>query len=135
MFAPTLTGIRDDNSISRLWWNMQIARIADPVDPKGALRLMVKRADIRMQFVERPSTAARPPLAKAVVRALRNDPRLTSTEAIFRQFMIALNREGSGVLFEVLSDDEADRVIALCVQRALGESAGRASSGSRMQMP
>lgn len=69
MFAPGLTAIRDDNALSRLWWNMHIASIADPDDPEGALRLILKTADIRSNFVERTNTAARKPLARAVVRA------------------------------------------------------------------
>ena len=36
LFASGLTGIRDDNALSRLWWNMHIATIADPDDPEGA---------------------------------------------------------------------------------------------------
>lgn len=41
-FAEGRTGIRDDNAISRLWWNMHVATIADPNDPEGALRLILK---------------------------------------------------------------------------------------------
>jgi hypothetical protein len=118
LFAPGLTNIRDDNALSRLWWNMHIATIADPDDPEGALKLILKTADIRSNFVERAGTAARGPLARAVVRAMRNDPWITSTERAFREFMIALNRDGGGVLFEALSDAEADSVLAGCAARA-----------------
>jgi hypothetical protein len=125
MFAQGLLGIRDDNAVSRLWWNMHIASLADPDDPEGALRLILKTADIRMQFVERPGSAARRPLARAIVRAMRHDPWITSNEDSFRQFMIALNRDGGGFLFEALEDDAADTLIASCASRArdyLGET-------------
>ena len=118
MFAQGLTAIRDDNALSRLWWNMHIASIADPDDPEGALRLILKTADIRSNFVERTNTAARKPLARAVVRAMRKDTWVTSSERSFREFMIALNRDGGGILFEALSDDEADALMDVCATRA-----------------
>lgn len=118
MFASGRTGIRDDNALSRLWWNMHIASIADPDDPEDALRLILKTADIRSNFVERIGTAARRPLAQAVIRAMRMYPWITATERIFRDFMIALNRDGGGVLFEALSSTEADSLLANCAEKA-----------------
>lgn len=115
MFARGRTGIRDDNALSRLWWNMEIASIADPDDPAGALELIMKRADVRMQFVERPGSAARRSLARAVVRGMRREPWLLSSEESFRAFMIVLNRNGGGVLFEALSEDRADVFMDECI--------------------
>jgi hypothetical protein len=111
IFAAGLTGVRDDNAVSRLWWNMHIATIADPSDPASALRLILKRADIRLNFVERTGSASRKPIAQAVIRAMRRDPWITSTESTFRQFMIELNRNGGGVLFEVMTEAQADAVL------------------------
>jgi Family of unknown function (DUF6339) len=122
MFAPGLTGIRDDNALSRLWWNVHIATIADPNDPTGALKLILKTADIRSNFVERTGTAARKPLAQAVLRAMRTEPWITSAERSFREFMIELNRDGGGVLFEALTDIEADGVLASYTTRARARS-------------
>lgn len=118
MFARGRTGIRDDNAVSRLWWNMHIASIADPDNPVGALELIVKRADVRMQFVERPGSAARRSLARAVVRGMRREPWLLSSDAAFRAFMKVLNRNGGGVLFEALSDDKADAFMDTCIAGA-----------------
>jgi hypothetical protein len=118
MFAQGLTGIRDDNALSRLWWNMHIAAIADPADPVGALRLIVKTADIRKQFVERSGSASRRPLARAVVRLMRRNEWITSSESAFRQFMKALNRDGGGVLFEALGPSDADMLMDRCAVRA-----------------
>ena len=122
LFGSGLTGIRDDNALSRLWWNMYIAAIADPDDPEGALGLILKTADIRSNFVERTNTAARPPLARAVIRAMRRDPWITSTERAFREFMIVLNREGGGVLFETMSDVAMDSITDACAERARARS-------------
>ena len=118
MFAPNRTAIRDDNAVSRLWWNYRIAAIADPDDPEGALRLILKTSDIRMQLVERPWTAARVPLAKAVIRAMKRDPWITSSSIAFREFMKTLNRDGGGILFEVLKDNEVDQFMDQCSARA-----------------
>lgn len=118
MFASGVQGIRDDNALSRLWWNMHIATIADPADPQGALRLMLRRADTRMSFVERTNTGSRGTIARAVIRAMRAHEWLQSSEGAFRHFMIVLNREGGGVLFESLTDAEADACMERCVQMA-----------------
>lgn len=119
LFARTLNQTRDDNAIARLWWNAHIATIADPEDPRGALRLILKTADIRSNFVERTGTITRRPLSKAVVRAMRSEPWITSSERAFREFMIALNRNGSGILFEILSPEEVDGFMQTCAARAL----------------
>lgn len=121
VFAPGRTGIRDDNALSRLWWNMHIAAIADPGDPERALRLIAGRADTRMQFVERANTASRPPLARAVLRAMQRDTWITSSESAFRKFMEVLNRECGGVLFEVLPEAMVDTVMDRIAKRARGE--------------
>lgn len=117
-FALGRTGIRDDNAISRLWWNMHIANIADPSDPEGALRLILRTADIRKQIVERPNTAARKPLIRALVRAMRVNSWITSTENSFRRFMVELNVDGGGLLFEVHSETDVDKVMLRCAEKA-----------------
>ncbi len=123
MFASGVTGIRDDNALSRLWWNMHIASIADPEDPEGALDLIVKRADVRMQFVERPGSAARRAVARAVVRAMRRESWTLSNDDRFDAFMKVLNRNGGGVLFEARAEAEVDAFMDGCI------SAARASLG------
>jgi hypothetical protein len=118
VFAPGRTGTRDDNAVSRLWWNVYIASLADPNDPEGALHLLLKTADIRQGFVERPGTAARRPLARGILRAMRRDQWIMSRESHFREFMKVLNRDGGGVLFEALTDEEVDQMMNRCAERA-----------------
>jgi hypothetical protein len=117
-FAQGRTGIRDDNAISRLWWNMHIATIADPDAPEEALRLILKTADIRQAIVERPNTASREPLARALVRAMRSNPWITSTEKSFREFMKEMNRDAGGILFEAISDSDADTALKQYAENA-----------------
>lgn len=117
IFAKGRTGIRDDNAVSRLWWNMHIASIADPADPEGALRLLAKSADIRQSVIERPGTAARPPLVQAILRAMRREPWLIENSKSIQEFMKTLNRNAGGVMFEALSADEADEFMQSCALR------------------
>lgn len=114
-FAPTQTGIRDDQALSRLWWNYFIAKTCDPDDPDGALQLILKSADIRSNFVERIWMTSRRRIAAAVLRAMRTDPWITTAEENFRKFMKALNRLGGGIVFETLADGETDIFVAECV--------------------
>lgn len=117
-FAEGRTGIRDDNAISRLWWNMHVATIADPEDPVDALHYILKTADIRQAIVERPNIASRQPLARAIVRAMRSIPWITSSESAFREFIKEMNRDAGGVLFEAISDSDADCIISTYAEKA-----------------
>jgi hypothetical protein len=117
-FAPTQTGIRDDHGISRLWWNFQIAKTCMPEDVTGALNLIMKSADIRSNFVERIWMTSRRSIASGVLRAMQTETWITSTENHFRGFMKALNRYGSGIVFEALSVSEVDEFVLECVNRA-----------------
>ncbi|WP_421317338.1 DUF6339 family protein [Aeromonas sp. 700377] len=110
-FARGRTGVRDDNAISRLWWNMHVATIANPESPENALQLILKTADIRQAIVERPNIASRKHLAQAIVRAMDAIPWLTSSEVIFREFMKEMNRDAGGILFEAISASEADCIL------------------------
>lgn len=118
-FARGRTGYRDDNAISRLWWNAFIAWRVDPEDQEGVLTEMLRTADIRSNLVERPMLSNRASLLRGIIRAMRNHPDVYGTEATFREFMKALNLRGSGVLFESLSDQAADEILLKCRDDAL----------------
>lgn len=113
-FASTQTGIRDDQALSRLWWNYQIARTCQPDDIEGALDLILKRADIRSNFVERIWMTSRRKIAGAVLRSMASDPWVTGHEDNFRDFMKAVNRLGGGIVFEALSETETDSFVSEC---------------------
>lgn len=117
-FASTQTGIRDDHSLSRLWWNYQIARTCQPDDIDGALDMLLKTADIRSNFVERIWMTSRRNIAGAVLRSMVSDPWVTGAEQNFRDFMKAVNRLGGGIVFEALDEKETDQFVAECVSRA-----------------
>jgi hypothetical protein len=124
-FARNLTGLRDDNALARLWWNMHVAKLGCPEDPEKALRLVLKSADIRSNFVERTRTVSRPVLAKALIRIMDAEPWVTASEDNFRELMKVMNRDGGGILFEIRSDTEVDTFIMRCCERAQAQLESR----------
>lgn len=117
-FARGQTAIRDDQAISRLWWNYEIARTCAPDDIDGALALILRSADIRSNFVERIWMTSRQRIASTVLRFMREDAWITDAEVNFRHFMKSLNRLGGGIVFEALSNDEIEAFVGLCVSSA-----------------
>jgi hypothetical protein len=49
---------------------------------------------------------------------MRHNPWVTSEESAFRTFMKILNRHAGGILFEAISDDEADSLMEHYALRA-----------------
>lgn len=122
-FADTQTRYRDDNAISRLWWNAYIANLVYPGDFEKALRQILKTADVRSNFIERPWITSRPKLAKAIITAMLEDSWVTVKEQNYRDFMKNINRYGGGVLFETMNDNEISEFVAACSRRAQEASA------------
>ena len=123
-FANTSTMLRDDNAISRLWWNAYIAKICFPQDQELALRLIVgKKADIRSNFVERSWITSRTKIAGGIIRAMNSDPWFFEREDNYRIFMKTINKYGGGKLFEVMSDQMVDQFVNQC--------SGKAKAGER----
>lgn len=117
-FADTLTKRRDDNAISRLWWNAHIASLAIPSEELPALDVILSKADIRSNFVERSMTVSRPVLAAGIIRLMQRNPEVGSREESFRAFMRALNRYGGGVVFEAMSHAHIDAFMDRCAMSA-----------------
>lgn len=117
-FANTLTKYRDDNAISRLWWNAYIAKLASPDNQEEALRIILKRADIRSNFIERSRTVSRSPIASGIVRIMLFNTWLTDHEDNFREFMKELNKLGGGKVFELWSDQRIDEFMEICFTSA-----------------
>jgi Family of unknown function (DUF6339) len=118
-FARGRTGYRDDNAVSRLWWNSFIALRVDPSDQAGVLNELLRTADIRSNLVERPMLSNRAHLLRGIIDTMRNSPEVYGTETTFREFMKAINLRGSGVLFESLSEKETAQILAKCRDDAL----------------
>ncbi|MER8817192.1 DUF6339 family protein [Mesorhizobium sp. M0142] len=117
-FARTLNMRRDDNAISRLWFNGYIASQTIPDDDLSALDVMLRRADSRLTFLERSLTGSRPALAAGIVRAASLFPWIKEREENFRKFMIALNLLGGGKVFEAMASADIDTFMGTCAIRA-----------------
>lgn len=113
-FGESRTRYRDDNAIGRLWWNAYIAKLAMPDRQFDALKLLLKKADIRSNIVERAWITSRPQIAGGIVRALERQPSISANEAGFRAFMKAVNTNGGGLLFEAMSIGEIDGFMNAC---------------------
>lgn len=126
-FASSLAQCRDDNAFGRLWWNAYIARFVSPDDPEGALRQILKRANIRLQFVDRANTSFRKPLAQGLIRLLASEPWLNSHDRAFEDYIRVLDRNGGGRMFEAASDSEIDDFLRRNLPFAQRVFAGRQS--------
>jgi hypothetical protein len=127
-FGETLTRRRDDNAIARPWWNAFVAELALPGTDLKALDVILRKADIRLNFVERSLTVSRPPLAAGIVRLMLNEAWVTDREEDFRAFMRTLNRLGGGIMFETMTDAQVDEFMLECARRAGMPAVARASA-------
>lgn len=117
-FAEGLTGRRDDNALSRLWWNAYIASKVAPHTLVNPLETMLRSADTRSNLVERSRLASRAQLSAGILRLVQSTEWLREHEQNFRQFMIVLNRMGGGIVFEALASADIDRFMVDCARRA-----------------
>lgn len=111
-FAGKLDQTRDDNAIGRLWWNGHLANMIDPENPSRVLEQILKRANIRLQFVDRANASFRLPLARGIVRLLEREPWLDSHDRAFEHYMLALDRNAGGLLFEAVTEEDMDGFLA-----------------------
>jgi hypothetical protein len=117
-FASGIAMRRDDNALSRLWWNAFIADSVMPGTDLEALEVFLAKADFRQSFVERSETGSRPALSSGIIRIMQDVPWVTAREANFRTFMKKLNQLGGGVLFEAMTHAEVDAFMLDCAQRS-----------------
>lgn len=116
-FAKGVTGVRDDNAVSRLWWNARVAFLASQDDVEDGLRKILKTSDYRQSLIERPRMTSRKPVVAGVLRALAKDDWL-GVERNHRAFHVALNRLGGGVVYEIMSEAEIDCFMEKCIEAA-----------------
>lgn len=116
-FADTRTRWRDDNAISRLWWNYWIAKRLMPEDPEKALGILLRSMDMRLSTVERPGLFIRPAISAGIIRAFARDEWVSGREYRWRKFMTELNKAGAGKVFEAMSISEIDELMDNCISR------------------
>ena len=117
-FADTRTRWRDDNAVSRLWWNYWIAKRLMPDDPEKALSIIFRSTDMRLSTVERPGLFIRPAISAGILRAFSRDEWVLAREEHWRKFMTELNKVGAGKVFEAMKEMEVDQLMSKCLDRA-----------------
>ena len=117
-FAKGRPGVRDDNAISRLWWNAQIANLVEPSNPRAALEQLLKTADIRSNLIERPLLSSRIELLRGIVHFMEVHPEISSSEKGFREFIKSINFNGGGLFFEVMSEHAISQFVTNCASQA-----------------
>ncbi len=110
-FAAGRTGIRDDNALSRLWWNGYIASQCRPENPESALRLLLSSLDVRKDTIERIWITSRVPLLAGILRIMEQNEALRINASLFGDFMKKVNQLGGGVVFEVMNEPDIDRFL------------------------
>jgi len=115
-FAKGRGGLRDDNSIARLWWNGYIASQCRPSNPESALKLILSSADIRTSTIERPWISFRTPLLAGILRTMEHVEELQYNRILFRNFMKKVNAYGGGMVFEVMTESDVDEFLEHCIK-------------------
>jgi hypothetical protein len=118
MFANGLRGCRDQNAIGRLWWNGHLASIASPGDIEQGLKLLLSRANIRLQIMDRADSAFRQPLVSGIFRLLAMEQWFDSYDAAIADFMYEVNKRSGGILFEAFGDAAIDSHLQKCLDFA-----------------
>lgn len=115
-FASSMTGWRDDNAVSRLWWNGWIASQFSADNFSVALDVILRTADIRSNLIERPWMFRRQALSNGIINFLQN--KFVSSENLredrFRAFSVTLNLRGAGIVFESMSEQQIQDFLSDC---------------------
>uniref|UniRef100_UPI0035CC190A DUF6339 family protein n=1 Tax=uncultured Sphingomonas sp. TaxID=158754 RepID=UPI0035CC190A len=107
-FAAGLRGCRDQNAIGRLWWNGHLAALAMPDDIEGGLKLLLTRANYRLQIVDRADSAFRQPLVSGIFRLLEAESWFDVQDDNIAYFMFEVNKRSGGILFEAFDPAVVD---------------------------
>lgn len=129
-FAAGLRGCRDQNAIGRLWWNGHLAALAMPDDIEGGLKLLLTRANYRLQIVDRADSAFRQPLVSGIFRMLEKEEWLNSYDAAIADFMFEVNKRSGGIMFEAFDPVIVDNHLETCVIYAKQRKAGKIKPAS-----
>jgi len=122
-FAPSARAIERDNGISRLWWMGFIADRAEGLTQSEALDVLMYRADVRANVIERPTTGASVPVFSAVLRQLKSSfegKKLLHERTHFRAFMKEINSTGGVQLLDSLSAVRLDALMDSIIADRLG---------------
>ena len=122
-FAKSLRATERDNALSRLWWMGMIAGRAEGVSREDTLEVLMYRADVRANVIERPTTGTSVPVFSAVVRQLKasfDGKKILHERAHFRAFMKEINSAGGVLLLDSLGKARLDGLMKEIISVRLG---------------
>ncbi|MCU1065977.1 DUF6339 family protein [Stenotrophomonas maltophilia] len=117
-FASGVVGSRDDNSIGRLWWNGHVASLAFPSDLRRGLSVLLKRANIRKQVIDRADSAFRVALIGPLLREIEGSAWISENDKAIATFMKHVNRRFGGIVLEDLPEGAVRDSIRQCLKDA-----------------
>ena len=113
-FARDNRQVERDNAASRLWWMSHLCARARDLDLERSLEILLFRADVRANIIERPTSSHCAELFAEIVQRLSLS--LAGEKALlhrntFRQFMKEINSVGGFKLLDCLSAQQARAII------------------------
>lgn len=116
-------GLLRDNGVSRLWWMGWIAHRCIHFSEAKALEILLYRADVRANLLERSSFGMSPEIFNGVMKLLgesyETDEKALFGRAEFRGLMKLLNRSGGRIMLNALSPEQLDDVLQGLAGRAI----------------
>ncbi len=122
-FATSARAIERDNGISRLWWMGFIANRAQGLKLAEALKVLMYRADVRANIIERPTTSASVPVFSAILRQLKSSfggKKHLHEREYFRACMKEINSVGGVQLLDSLGSGHLDNLMKSIISSRLG---------------
>ena len=124
-FASSGRGIERDNGMSRLWWLGFIANRVEGFGLSEALEVLMYKADVRANIIERPGSSTSVPVFSAILRQLKisyNGKRLLHERIPFRMFMKEINSIGGVQLLQSLTSSHLNQIMKKIISDRLGLS-------------
>lgn len=124
-FASAGRGTERDNGISRLWWMGFIADRVEGIGLSETLEVLMYKADVRANIIERPGSSTSVSVLSAILRQLKisyKGKRLLHERDPFRDFMKEINSIGGVQLLQSLSSSHLNKIMEKIISNRLGFS-------------
>ncbi len=121
-FARNQRQLERDNVGSRLWWMAKLCSRVDDLPLEKTLAVFLRKADVRANLVERPTTALSIPVFRTVIAALAKsfDGKGKLFErGPFRRLMVKLNGLGGYTLLDALEPRVLETTIEKIIKNDL----------------
>jgi len=121
-FAKEKRQIERDNAMSRLWWMAHLCSRVTAIPLEDALRVLLFRADVRANLLERPTTSQLSNLFSAIVEMLRKSfsgEKALLERTAFRRFMREINAVGGFKLLDCLTREQLEPILTRIIVEKL----------------